>query len=66
MAKPPQPIAALIERYGPHLNYVPPRGWRDRDVVRLAGKDTCATARGGGAGMLVTSCPSFNCTRLLV
>jgi assimilatory nitrate reductase catalytic subunit len=29
MAKPPLPIEALIERYGPHLNYVPPGGWRD-------------------------------------
>jgi len=29
MAKPPVPIEALIERYGPHLNYVPPGGWRD-------------------------------------
>jgi len=29
MAKPPLPIETLIERYGPHLNYVPPGGWRD-------------------------------------
>jgi assimilatory nitrate reductase catalytic subunit len=29
MAKPPLPIDALIDRYGPHLNYVPPGGWRD-------------------------------------
>ena len=29
MAKPPLPIEALIDRYGPHLNYVPPGGWRD-------------------------------------
>ena len=29
MAKPPLSIEALIDRYGPHLNYVPPGGWRD-------------------------------------
>ena len=29
MAKPPLPVETLIERYGPHLNYVPPGGWRD-------------------------------------
>lgn len=29
MAKPPLPIESLVERYGPHLNYVPPGGWRD-------------------------------------
>ncbi len=29
MAKPPLPIESLIQRYGPHLNYVPPGGWRD-------------------------------------
>src|SRR6478752_4838686 len=29
MAKPPLPIEALIDQYGPHLNYVPPGGWRD-------------------------------------
>ncbi len=29
MAKPPLPIETLIDRYGPHLNYVPPGGWRD-------------------------------------
>src|SRR5574340_1250963 len=29
MAKPPLPIEALIDRYGPRLNYVPPGGWRD-------------------------------------
>jgi assimilatory nitrate reductase catalytic subunit len=29
MAKPPLPVEALIDRYGPHLNYVPPGGWRD-------------------------------------
>jgi assimilatory nitrate reductase catalytic subunit len=28
MAKPPLPVEALIERFGPHLNYVPPGGWR--------------------------------------
>jgi assimilatory nitrate reductase catalytic subunit len=29
MAKPPLSIESLVERYGPHLNYVPPGGWRD-------------------------------------
>jgi assimilatory nitrate reductase catalytic subunit len=29
MAEAPQPVAALVDRYGPHLNYVPPGGWRD-------------------------------------
>src|SRR5215475_12770065 len=29
MAKPPLPVESLIDRYGPHLNYVPPGGWRD-------------------------------------
>src|SRR5256885_9076876 len=29
MAKPPEPVADLIERYGPHLNYAPPGGWQD-------------------------------------
>ena len=29
MAKLPLPVEALIDRYGPHLNYVPPGGWRD-------------------------------------
>ena len=29
MAKAPLPVETLIERYGPHLNYVPPGGWRD-------------------------------------
>ena len=29
MAKPPLPVETLIEDYGPHLNYVPPGGWRD-------------------------------------
>jgi assimilatory nitrate reductase catalytic subunit len=29
MAKPPLPLDALCDRYGPHLNYVPPGGWRD-------------------------------------
>jgi hypothetical protein len=36
---------------------VPPRGWRDRDVARLAGKDSCAAVPDGGAGTLVTRCP---------
>ncbi|MFB3827732.1 MAG: molybdopterin oxidoreductase family protein [Bryobacteraceae bacterium] len=29
MAKPPQPIEELAERYGPHLNYVPAGGWQE-------------------------------------
>ncbi|HEY6970659.1 MAG TPA: molybdopterin oxidoreductase family protein [Candidatus Angelobacter sp.] len=29
MAKAPLPVETLIERYGPHLNYAPPGGWRD-------------------------------------
>jgi assimilatory nitrate reductase catalytic subunit len=29
MAKPPSPVEILIDRYGPHLNYVPLGGWRD-------------------------------------
>src|ERR1043165_9825566 len=29
MAEAPQPTAALVDRYGPHLNYLPPGGWRD-------------------------------------
>lgn len=27
MAKPPQPVDALVTAYGPHLNYAPPGGW---------------------------------------
>jgi len=27
MAKPPASVSVLTERYGPHLNYVPPGGW---------------------------------------
>lgn len=30
MAKPPLPAAALAERWGPHLSYVPPGGWEGR------------------------------------
>lgn len=29
MAKLPAPIETLTDLYGPHLNYVPPGGWRD-------------------------------------
>jgi assimilatory nitrate reductase catalytic subunit len=29
MAKPPLSIEDLVQRYGPHLNYLPPGGWRD-------------------------------------
>src|SRR5690349_24457433 len=29
MAKPPSSLETLVERYGPHLNYQPPGGWRD-------------------------------------
>jgi assimilatory nitrate reductase catalytic subunit len=29
MANPPSPLETLIGRYGPHLNYAPPGGWRD-------------------------------------
>src|SRR6476469_8305985 len=29
MAKTPLPVETLIDRYGPHLNYTPPGGWRD-------------------------------------
>ncbi len=29
MAKPPLPVEELAKRYGPHLNYEPPGGWRD-------------------------------------
>jgi assimilatory nitrate reductase catalytic subunit len=29
MAKLPAPVETLIDLYGPHLNYVPPGGWRD-------------------------------------
>jgi assimilatory nitrate reductase catalytic subunit len=29
MAKTPLPVETLVDRYGPHLNYVPPGGWRD-------------------------------------
>lgn len=29
MAKIPQPLDGLLERYGPHLNYTPPGGWQD-------------------------------------
>src|SRR5215467_10114667 len=28
MARPPIDEAALVERYGPHLNYEPPGGWQ--------------------------------------
>ena len=27
MAKPPLPVDALVDAYGPHLNYAPPGGW---------------------------------------
>ena len=29
MAKLPAPVETLIDLYGPHLNYLPPGGWRD-------------------------------------
>jgi len=29
LAKPPLPIAGLIEQFGPHPNYAPPGGWED-------------------------------------
>src|SRR6266702_3035500 len=29
MANAPLPVETLIDRYGPHLNYVPPGGWGD-------------------------------------
>ncbi len=29
MARPPQPIEILADRYGPHRNYEPPGGWGD-------------------------------------
>ncbi len=29
MAKPPLPAEALLDRYGPHLQYEPPGGWQD-------------------------------------
>ena len=29
MARPPAPLDKLTERFGPHLNYVPPGGWQD-------------------------------------
>jgi assimilatory nitrate reductase catalytic subunit len=29
MAKSPLPVETLTDRYGPHLNYTPPGGWRD-------------------------------------
>jgi hypothetical protein len=34
MAKAPLPVETLIDRYGPHLNYVPPGGWRDESRHR--------------------------------
>ena len=30
MARPPQPYAELIARYGPHLNYEPPGGYAEQ------------------------------------
>ena len=32
MAKPPAPPGELIDRYGPHLNYLPPGGWHDEST----------------------------------
>jgi len=29
MARTPLPVETLIDQYGPHLNYLPPGGWRD-------------------------------------
>ena len=29
MAKPPASLEALLDRFGPHLNYTPPGGWQD-------------------------------------
>src|SRR5262245_7703235 len=44
MAKPPLPVETLIDRYGPHLNYVPPGGWQDesrRPAERLVKTHCC-------------------------
>ncbi len=41
MAKPPLPLDALIEQYGPHLNYTPPGGWREEEPDRLVKTHCC-------------------------
>ncbi|MGH8916200.1 MAG: molybdopterin oxidoreductase family protein [Acidimicrobiia bacterium] len=42
MAEPPLSEAALIERYGPHLNRVPPGGWdSDVEVDRVVDTHCC-------------------------
>src|SRR5512146_1110324 len=32
MAKPPRSPEALIEQFGPHLNFTPPGGWREEST----------------------------------
>jgi assimilatory nitrate reductase catalytic subunit len=41
MAKAPLPSAVLAERYGPHLNYVPPGGWGESSAPEKLVKTHC-------------------------
>src|SRR5512146_643341 len=34
MARPPRSPEALIEQFGPHLNFTPPGGWREESTHR--------------------------------
>src|SRR5215469_12258208 len=41
MAKAPLPLTELAERYGPHLNYVPPGGWGESGTPEKLVKTHC-------------------------
>lgn len=41
MAKPPVAIESLVEKWGPHLNYEPPGGWRGRGEPEKLVKTHC-------------------------
>lgn len=41
MAKPPLPVEALAQQFGPHLNYEPPGGWRGRGEPEKLVKTHC-------------------------
>jgi assimilatory nitrate reductase catalytic subunit len=58
MAKPPLPVETLVERYGPHLNYVPPGGWRDESrhpAERLVKTHCCFCGQQCGIQLKVRS-----------
>src|SRR5262245_26620941 len=56
MAQPPLSIEALLDRYGPHLNYVPPGGRRDASrhpAERLVKPHSCSCGQQCGLQLKV-------------